>query len=275
VPNPFVSPYSNQMAHDSAFQQTATTNSRRLLASLGVGLLAGGLSGLFGVGGGILIVPGLVLFLYMGQRLAHATSLAAIIPIAASAVAGYALEGSIDWPAAAWLAVGAAVGAVLGARALQRLSEQALRRTFAGFLLVSALALLLHLSDGTGRGELGPALAAGLLVAGILSGVLAGLLGVGGGIVIVPTLILLFSLPNAVAKGTSLVVILPTAVAGTLHNVRKRAADLVTAAWVGLGGVIAAFAASLLSVRLDPRISSVLFAVLLVAVAARLLARRA
>jgi uncharacterized protein len=232
------------------------------------------LSGLFGVGGGILIVPGLVLLLRMNQRVAHATSLAAIVPIAASAVAGYALEGSIDWPAAVWLASGAAVGAVIGARALQRLSDRTLRQAFGGFLLLSALALLLHISDGTGRGDLGPALAAGLVAAGLISGVLAGLLGVGGGIIIVPALILLFAFPNAVARGTSLVVIMPTAIAGTLQNVRKRLADLRTAVWVGLGGVVAAFAASLVSVRLDPRVSSILFAALLVAVASRLLARR-
>jgi uncharacterized protein len=241
---------------------------------VGIGIVAGSLSGLFGVGGGILIVPGLVLILRMSQRLAHATSLAAIIPIAASGVAGYALEGSVDWPAAAWLASGAAAGAVVGAGALHRLSESTLRRAFGGFLLLSALALLLHVSDGAGRGELGLALAAGLVAAGAVSGVLAGLLGVGGGILIVPALILLFSLPNAVAKGTSLVVIIPTAMAGTVHNVRKRAADLVTAGWIGLGGVVAAFAASLASVRLDPRISSVLFAILLFAVAGRSLARR-
>ncbi|HET6771146.1 MAG TPA: sulfite exporter TauE/SafE family protein [Actinomycetota bacterium] len=263
------------MGHDAAIRQETTANGGRLPATVGVGILAGGLSGLFGVGGGILIVPGLVLLLRMKQRVAHATSLAAIIPIAASAVAGYALEGSIDWPAAAWLASGAAVGAVIGARALQRLSDRTLRQAFGGFLLLSALALLLHISDGAGRGgDLGLALAAGLVAAGLISGVLAGLLGVGGGIIIVPALILLFAFPNAVAKGTSLVVIMPTAIAGTLHNVRKGVADLRTAAWVGLGGVAAAFAASLVSVRLDPRVSSVLFAVLLVAVASRLLARR-
>lgn len=258
------------MAHDSAIRHDAP---RRVLASVGIGILAGALSGLFGVGGGILIVPGLVFFLRMGQRLAHATSLAAIIPIAASAVAGYALEGSIDWAAAAWLAGGAAMGAVAGARMLQRISEAALRRTFAGFLLLSALALLLHITDGPGRAEIGPALAAGFVLAGVMSGVLAGLLGVGGGIVVVPALILLFAMPNAVAKGTSLVVILPTALAGTLQNV-KHGADLVTAGWVGLGGVVAAFAASLVSVRLDPRVSSVLFAGLLVVVAVRMLTRR-
>lgn len=261
------------MGHEEAVLSRRRTVTRRNTPALLIGVFAGGLSGLFGVGGGIVIIPGLVLFLLMAQRTAHATSLAAIIPIAAAGVAGYAVEGSVDWAAGAWLAAGSAAGAVVGTRALQRLSQLALGRAFAGFMLLSALALLLHVSEGPGRGDLGPAMAAGLLVAGVLAGVLAGLLGVGGGILIVPVLVLLFSIPDAVAKGTSLLVIIPTAMAGTAYNVRKRTADLPTAAWVGLGGVVAAFGASLASVRLDPRLSSILFAVLLVAVAARLLAR--
>jgi uncharacterized protein len=249
------------------------TSSRHIAGAVGIGILAGGLSGLFGVGGGILIIPGLVLFLGMAQRTAHATSLAAIFPIAASGVAGYALEGSVDWPAAAWLASGAAAGAVVGTNALQRLSQLTLRRGFAAFLVLSAVALLLHASEGAGRGDLDAPLVAGLITVGLLSGILAGLLGVGGGIVIVPALVLLFSIPNAVAKGTSLIVIIPTAVAGTIYNLRTRTADLSTAAWVGLGGLVAAFGASLLSVRLDPRLSSILFAILLALVAGRILTR--
>jgi uncharacterized membrane protein YfcA len=210
----------------------------------------------------------------MDQRAAHATSLAAIVPIAASGVGGYALEGSIDWTATALLAGGSAAGANIGTRALQRLSEQTLRRAFAGFMVLAAIALLLHISEGTGRGEIDAALAGGFIAVGVVSGVLAGLLGVGGGIVIVPALVLLFAVPNAVAKGTSLAVIIPTAVVGTVQNVRRGAADLAVAGTVGFGGVVAAFAASLVSVRLDPRLSAVLFAVLLVAVAARLLVKR-
>jgi uncharacterized membrane protein YfcA len=141
-------------------------------------------------------------------------------------------------------------------------------------MLLSAVALLLHLSEGAGRGDTAPALAAGLIGVGALSGVLAGLLGVGGGIVIVPALVLLFSVPNAMAKGTSLLVIIPTAVAGTVYNVQKRSADLPTAAWIGLGGVVAAFGASLVSVRLDPGLSSILFAAFLAVVAMRMLMRR-
>lgn len=74
-----------------------------------LGLAAGFLSGLFGVGGGILIVPVLVLALGMNQRLAHGTSLAAVLPIAASGLIGFAVEDSVDWPVALALTAGAMV----------------------------------------------------------------------------------------------------------------------------------------------------------------------
>ena len=65
-----------------------------------VGLAAGFLSGLFGVGGGILLVPALVIVLKLGQKLAHGTSLAAVLPIAMSSLLGYTIEGKVDWPVA-------------------------------------------------------------------------------------------------------------------------------------------------------------------------------
>jgi uncharacterized membrane protein YfcA len=238
-----------------------------------VGLLAGALSGLFGVGGGILIVPGLVLILGMGQRRAHGTSLAAILPIALSGVAAYELEGAVDWPAAGLIVVGAAGGAVLGTHALRRLSERLLRMLFGLFLLLTAVQMLIQIPRASGRGDLDVAMATALVLVGVISGTLAGLLGVGGGIVIVPALVILFSVPDALAKGTSLAVIIPTALVGTLRNLRHRDADLSVAALVGLFGVASAFAGSKVSVGLEPRVSSVLFAGLLVLVAARLLIR--
>jgi uncharacterized membrane protein YfcA len=236
-----------------------------------VGILAGALSGLFGVGGGILIVPGLVLWMGMEQRLAHGTSLAAIVPIAVSGVAAYALERAVDWPAAAFLVAGAAGGAVLGTYALSRVSQRLLRFLFGLFLLLAAAQMLIQVPGGTGRAELDIGVSVALVLIGIASGTLAGLLGVGGGIVMVPALIILLSVPDAVAKGTSLAVIIPTALVGTAGNLRHRNADIRVAAVVGLGGVASAFAASKLSVGLDPRLSSLLFAGLLVLVAARLL----
>ncbi|NQW60950.1 sulfite exporter TauE/SafE family protein, partial [bacterium] len=72
-----------------------------------VGLAAGLLSGIFGVGGGILIVPGLVFFAKMDQRRAHGTSLAAVLPISVSSLASYWAHGHVDWPVALFLAIGA------------------------------------------------------------------------------------------------------------------------------------------------------------------------
>jgi uncharacterized protein len=236
-----------------------------------VGAAAGGLSGLFGVGGGILIVPGLVLIGGMGQRQAHATSLAAIVPIAVAGAIGYALEGAVDWPAAALLVLGAAGGTVAGTHLLGRISPRGLRILFAAFLLAAAAALPFEVA-GTGvRVEL-DALDVTLLVAlGVVAGLLSGLLGVGGGIVMVPGLVLLISVSQVVAKGTSLAVIIPTALVGSVQNLRRGLVQVRTAVVVGAVGAVCSFLASLVSVRLDPVVSAVLFALLLLAMATRLL----
>ena len=248
-------------------------SSGKLMQTILVGLAAGFLSGLFGVGGGILIVPALVLVLGMTQRLAHGTSLAAVLPIAIAGVVGFAMEDSIDWPVAAALIIGAMGGAVIGTHALQILSPTALARVFAVVLLLSAARLVLDDSDGSGRGELTLFAFAGLVLIGLLSGTLAGLLGVGGGVVMVPAMILLFGIPAAIAKGTSLAVIVPTSVVATQRNLRNGNADLRSAAAVGLAGIVSAYLASKISVGLDERLSNALFAALLTFVAVRMLVR--
>ena len=255
---------------DGVRSGVASTRPSRLKI-VGVGLLAGFLSGLFGVGGGILIVPALVIILHMAQRLAHGTSLAAIVPIAAAGVLGFALEDSVDWPVAALLIAGAAGGAVLGTRLLAVLPARTLGFIFVGCLLATALRLVFDQSEATGRSELGVAAAVGLIAIGVLSGVLAGLLGVGGGIIMVPAMVLLYSIPAAVAKGTSLAVIIPTAVVGTARNLRADNADLSTALIVGLSGVVSSFGASQISIGLDERLSNVLFAGLLIVTSIRML----
>jgi hypothetical protein len=227
------------------------------------------------VGGGILIVPGLVLIMGMEQRLAHGTSLAAIVPIAVAGVAAYALERAVDWAAAGFLVVGAAGGAVLGTHALRRAPERLLGFLFGLFLVLTAGQMLIQIPQDTGRGALDIGVSVVLVLVGIVSGTLAGLLGVGGGIVIVPALVILLSVPDAMAKGTSLAVIIPTALLGTVRNLHHRNADLSVGAIVGLFGTASAFVASKISVGLEPRLSSVLFAGLLALVAARLLIRSA
>ena len=247
---------------------------RRIAIAAVIGVLAGLIAGLFGVGGGILIVPALVLVLGVDQRLAHGTSLAAIVPISVFGVAGYASSGSVDWVAAAILAGGAVLGAIAGTHALHRLPERVLRVAFAVFQLATALSLFLTLGSTAVQGRLTVAAVAGLILIGLAAGTIAGLLGVGGGLVMVPTLILLLSMPVALAKGTSLAVTVPTAAVGTIRNLGVRNVDLVLAGVVGFAGMVSSYGGARLSVTMDPRLSKVLFACLLVAVAATLLFTR-
>lgn len=234
-----------------------------------VGVAAGFLSGMFGVGGGILIVPGLVLIAKMDQRIAHGTSLAAVLPISASSLVSYWTHDHVDWRVAACLAVGALAGALLGTRLLHVLPHRTLAIAFAGLLVVTAVRLFLPLDSGQ-RDVLTVGTIAALVLIGVATGVLAGLLGVGGGVVMVPAMMMLLQMPAAVAKGTSVAVIIPTSIMGTWRNRTKKNVDLRAAAILGLGGILAAFAGGWISARMSDKVSNVLFATLLVIVATRL-----
>lgn len=235
-----------------------------------VGLGAGFLSGLFGVGGGILIVPGLVLVAKMDQRIAHGTSLAAVLPIAASSMVTYWAQDHIDWTVALFLAIGAVAGAVLGTKLLHVLPHRTLGIAFAALLVASAIRLFLA-DSGTGRDDLDVVMAVLLVIVGVLTGILAGLLGVGGGIIMVPAMMMLFHIPPVIAKGTSLGVIIPTAIMGTWRNRTKKNVDFVAAAIVGVSGIFAAIAGGWISGRMSDTLSNVLFASLLTVVAIRLI----
>lgn len=107
-----------------------------------VGAVAGVLSGMFGVGGGILMVPALVLLVGFGQHRAHATSLAAIAPIAAVGALVFGHANSVNVAAAVLLAAASLLGVQAGARVMNRLSDDRLAIVFGGFLIALAVALL-------------------------------------------------------------------------------------------------------------------------------------
>ncbi|MEY2966637.1 MAG: sulfite exporter TauE/SafE family protein [Ilumatobacteraceae bacterium] len=235
-----------------------------------VGLAAGMLSGVFGVGGGILVVPALVLFVKMDQRIAHGTSLAAVLPISMASLVTYWVQGHVDWPVAAWLAIGAVAGAVLGTKLLHVLPHRTLAIGFSALLLVTAARLFVA-GESAGRDALDWKTGAVLVAVGLVTGILAGLLGVGGGVVMVPAMMMILSEASVVAKGTSVAVIIPTAIMGTWRNRRNNNADLKAAAIVGFGGIASAVVGGWIAGRMDETLSNVLFAILLVVVATRLL----
>jgi uncharacterized membrane protein YfcA len=113
----------------------------RATGAVAIGVGAGVASGLLGVGGGVVMIPLLVAALGFPQHRAHATSLAAIVLIAAAGAARFALDGRVDLGIAILLAIGTLAGAPLGARTLSRMNERRLK--FAFGLLGLAVAVLL------------------------------------------------------------------------------------------------------------------------------------
>jgi uncharacterized protein len=102
-----------------------------VLAALALGLLAGVLAGFFGVGGGILFVPALVLAFELGQVEAAGTSLAAILPTVAAGAWRQHRYGNVAWRTAGIVGVVAIVGVEVGVRVAEALDEEVLRRLFA------------------------------------------------------------------------------------------------------------------------------------------------
>ncbi|MBT8198236.1 MAG: sulfite exporter TauE/SafE family protein [Acidimicrobiia bacterium] len=109
--------------------------------TLALGLFAGFVAGLFGIGGGVVIVPGLVLLLGFAQSRASGTSVATIIFSAAAGAASFALGDAVDWSAAASIAAGSVFGAFLGARFIEHVPVHWLARAFVVILLVAAVRL--------------------------------------------------------------------------------------------------------------------------------------
>jgi len=121
----------------------ATMRGRRTLALALVGTAAGLFSGLFGVGGGIVIVPLLVLWLGYGEREATGTSLAAIVVIAAVATAAHGLYGNVRVAEGLLVGIPAVVGVVAGTWLQQRVPVWVVRALFAVLLAASAVELAL------------------------------------------------------------------------------------------------------------------------------------
>ena len=114
----------------------------RVIKLLVIATAAGLFSGLFGVGGGTIIVPLLILWLGYGEREATGTSLAAIVIIAAYATVGQAIYGNVAVPQAALVGVPALAGVVAGTALQQHISERAVALLFAAFLVATAIDLI-------------------------------------------------------------------------------------------------------------------------------------
>ena len=229
------------------------------------GALAGIAGGFFGVGGGVVIVPILTGTFKLTQHQAHGTSLAIVGAAAVASLAVYAFHGNVAWVTAAIVGVASMMSARWGARLAGRLSSERLAQAFALFLVLVAIRLLWKVPPANEHvlvtNTAGIATDLGI---GVAVGLLAGFMGVGGGILAVPAFTLLLGMSQQVAQGTSLAVILLTAPAGALEHHRHGNVATRLIAPFALGAALCGPFASLLAQQLSQAVLVRGFAVFIV-----------
>lgn len=203
---------------------------------VGVGFVSGVLAGLFGVGGGIVMTPGVQVLMGAPAIVAIATPLPAIFPTALAGAATYARRGELDARAAAWLAGPGLAGAALGAWATD-LIEPALILLVTAILLAWQAVRILRLDRPDARDPVTTPSPLVLGAVGLVAGVVSGLLGIGGGLVIVPALAGWLGMPLKRALGTSLLAIVAIVVPGTVVHAALGHLDLGIFASLTLGAV--------------------------------------
>jgi uncharacterized membrane protein YfcA len=113
-----------------------------VLQLLAIGLTAGFLAGLLGIGGGVVLVPAMVLILAFDQHVAQGTSLVVMIPAALTGSYTHHRNGRLVLRDAAWLGAGGVLGAILGSFSALSMEDTLLQRLFAAFLVISAIRIL-------------------------------------------------------------------------------------------------------------------------------------
>jgi len=242
---------------------------RDLLIGFGVGAF----SGAFGVGGGIILVPVLVLLLYMQQKRAQATSLVMVSLAATAGFITYAVADFVAWLPAAFILIGGLVGSLLGSSVVKRTSDYRLQIGF-GLLLIAVAARLLWPSgsvDVIDIPEISTLVALGYVASGVAMGLLSALFGIGGGIILIPIVVTFFGFSQQLAAGTSLAVMAPIAILGAWRQSRTGATDWAVGLRFGIASIPGGVLGAAVAVSVSGSVVRTAFALVLAFTALRML----
>ncbi len=230
-----------------------------------LGIAAGILSGLFGIGGGIVMVPSLILLFGMNILDANATSLAAmLLPVGILGVIAYHKAGLLNVKEALWIAGGLFIGSFFGGELAVHINETVLAYLYIIILFYIAISYLdlpvvfknkqNKPKDTTDNRKSIQKPFIAFVIVGIAAGIFAGLFGKGGGIVIVPILISLFNYEPKAATATSLAALqLPVGLPSVLIYANEGHLNISFAAFIAAGIVIGAFIGSKIGVKLPSK----------------------
>ena len=242
-----------------------------------LGMLAGIMSGLFGIGGGIVMVPMLVAVFGMDLLNANATSLAAmLLPVGVFGVINYYKAGLINLRHSLWISLGLLGGSFFGAELAVHVDVSLLSKLYAAILLYVAVGYLdipALLKPKKNDAETVEKRAVSntfwrYILLGLGAGVFAGLFGKGGGLVIVPALIKIFDYDAKAASATSLAALqLPVGLPSVIVYAEGGHLNLLYAGLMALGILLGAFFGSKLALNLPTKIFKKVYAVFLLGVA--------
>jgi uncharacterized protein len=234
---------------------------RQALVGLAIGLAGGFFGGLAGLGGGVVMIPLMTAFAGLSQREAHGTSLVAIVFTAATGALTYFGHGFVDWWAALILAVSAIFFARLGAIYAHSLKEKHLKKGFGIFLIcVSLLLISKGLLPGAAKEiSLLPKTLV-LLLTGIGTGFISGMMGVGGGSLMIPAMVIAVGMPQHLAQGTSLLAMIPIGVAGALTHYRLGNVQARLSLGLGAGRIAGGFFGATVANQLPDTYLKLIFA---------------
>jgi len=197
-----------------------------LLLFAAVGSLAGVLAGLFGIGGGIILIPMfLVVFGLVGfaaehiVHIAFGTSLAIIIPTAISSALGHRKRANVNWHQVARMACGSVVGVAVGSTLAAGLSGVILKGLFGLMQIATGIRMIRHTSGHLPPEEPGYEPLPRILLIGFLVGGFSSFFGVGGGVIAVPLMVILLRQPIHLAIGNSSGLMVVSALTGAISYV--------------------------------------------------------
>ena len=249
----------SQKMESRAGETALDGSARSIIVLIVVGMLVGVLSGMFGIGGGTVIVPALV-WLGLSQRNAAATSTLAIVPTSISGVVSYATGGHVDWLAAVLLFCGMFVGGQIGSWLLSRLPELVLRWIFVAFLVFVVINQVSFVPSRDHQIVMSVTTGICLALLGVIIGTLAGLLGIGGGALAVPSLSMLFGASDLIARGTSLLAMFPNSITTSAANLKRKLAHVKTALIIGVTAAVTAPLGTWIAGVVSPRVGAIMFA---------------
>lgn len=255
-----------------------------------LGFFIGVLAAMTGVGGGIFMVPLLTLAYFFAPANAVGTSLATIILTALAATLNYSRQKRIYYKIGLTMAVATAPGAVLGAYMTSIVSARILGLVFGAFLILVALQIIAKneiskkrykntKEDNLSRNSLeedffrhkGRAAVGMILV--FLGGVTSGLFGVGGGVILVPIMIIAFQIPIHFAIATSMFCMIFTSLSGVGQHFLFGNINFGFALLLGAGSIIGAQIGAQVCKRISGKKLNAIFAILLMAIAIQMIVK--